>query len=109
LTSWVSDAATEWGGRPIARSIAEAGPRQRAVLVGKVCGVRVRYQFGHRVEAEFDDGTGLIVLCWVGRDEVPGVLAGAVLLAEGTVLLDRGRLVLLNPLYALDGTPPPAA
>jgi len=50
-------------------------------------------------EAELDDGTGTVLLRWSGRDEVPGVVAGAGLMVEGTVLGDHGRPVLLNPLY----------
>ncbi len=62
-------------------------------------GVGPRRAQGCATDAELDDGTGTIVLRWVGRDRVPGVTVGASLAVEGTVLADRGRRVLLNPLY----------
>ncbi|HEX4082762.1 MAG TPA: hypothetical protein VHX40_07315 [Acidimicrobiales bacterium] len=114
MTGWMADGTEEWGGRPVARTIAAAGSRRRAALTGTVRAVGVRRRPrragpwpGERrctaltvaTEAELDDGTGTIVLRWVGRDGVPGIVVGASLAVEGTVLADRGRRVLLNPLY----------
>jgi hypothetical protein len=101
VSSWLPSGAREWGGRPIARRIAAATARRRAVLVGVVNTVSLGQRHGPRFEAVLDDGSGRITLCWVGRERVGGVEAGAHLLVEGTVLTDRGRLILLNPLYEL--------
>ncbi len=96
MTGWMADGTEEWGGRPVARTVAAADPRRRAALTGTVRAVSARTD---ATDAELDDGTGRIVLRWVGRDRVPGVTVGASLAVEGTVLVDRGRRVLLNPLY----------
>jgi hypothetical protein len=99
MTGWMADGTEEWGGRPVARTVAAADSRRRAALTGTVRAVSVRSGVGCATDAELDDGTGTIVLRWVGRDRVPGVTVGASLAVEGTVLADRGRRVLLNPLY----------
>ena len=99
MTGWMADGTEEWGGRPVARTVAAADPRRRAVLTGTVRAVSVRSGVGCATDATLDDSTGTIVLRWVGRDRVPGVAVGASLTVEGTVLADRGQWVLLNPLY----------
>jgi hypothetical protein len=117
VSAWLPDHEVAWGGRPVARTAAQAVPRCRAVLTGRVRAVRVRRpppgpagspgplepaaSPGPALEAELDDGTGVVTLRWLGRDGVAGIAAGAHLTAEGTVLADRGRHVLLNPLYRL--------
>jgi hypothetical protein len=99
MSSWMADGTEEWGGRPVARTVGAADPRRRAALTGIVQRVSVRSGVGGATEAELDDGTGSIVLRWVGRDRIPGVVVGASLTVEGTVLAERGRRVILNPLY----------
>lgn len=97
MSGWLPDGESTWGGRPVAWVVADLVPRSRAVLSGRVEAVRVRV--GPRFEAELDDGTGVVVLRWLGRDAIPGIVAGAQIVVEGTVFADRGRPVLLNPLY----------
>lgn len=88
----------------MASTVAEVAPRQRVHLT-----VRVRevHEAGHEpggpvlFDAVVDDGTGAIVLRWLGRVALPGIVPGSHLVAEGTAGLDRGRLVVLNPLYEL--------
>jgi hypothetical protein len=106
VSGWLADGEATWGGRPVARTAAQALPRCRAVLSGRVRSVRVRRadpetpgRSGPCLEAELDDGTGAVTLRWVGRNGIAGVAAGALMTVEGTVLADRGRHVLLNPLY----------
>ena len=108
MSGWLADGEATWGGRPVARTAADLEPRCRAVLRGRVQGVRVRHpppggggSIGRCLEAELDDGTGVVCLRWLGRTGIPGIGAGTLLTAEGTVLADRGRLVLLNPRYRL--------
>jgi hypothetical protein len=97
VSGWLPEGESTWSGRPVARVVSELAPRGRAVLAGRVRGVRVRS--GPRFEAELDDGTGVIILRWLGRAAIPGIDVGAEIEAEGTVYLDRDRPVLLNPLY----------
>jgi hypothetical protein len=104
--------AAQWGGRPVARTVAEAAPRQRVVLTGIVVAVtdrRSRLLGGPvrmadarpYVDAVLDDGSGTITLRWLGRAQVAGLSCGAAITAEGTVLTDHHRLIVLNPFYSL--------
>ena len=74
-------------------------PRKRAIVAGQVRAV-VSYERPYvRTEAELRDGTGLVVLLFVGRASVPGVAVGAHMVAEGTPRPDHEALVMLNPRY----------
>ena len=74
-------------------------PRRRAIVAGQVRAV-VSYERPYvRTEAELRDGTGLVVLLFVGRASVPGVAVGAHMVAEGTPRPDHEALVMLNPRY----------
>lgn len=100
MSGWDLGPGERWGGRPVARTVDGAGARQRVVLAGTVVSVARRCPAGApTLEAVLDDGTGRILLRWLGRDHVPGVRTGARLAARGTVLEERGRLVVLNPAY----------
>lgn len=104
VSGWSPPGTTVWGGRPVARRCAEAGPRQRAVLRGTVGDLRVRRMAGGvALEGTLEDGTGRIVLRWLGRHGIAGLADGTAVLVEGTVGEHRGRLVLLDPLVALGG------
>lgn len=99
MTGWLPEGTVQWGGHPVARTAAEVEPRRRAVLSGTIRSTRVGHGSSSSFEAALDDGTGTVTLSWSGRCEVPGIVRGAVVRVEGTVLDRRGRLVLLNPLY----------
>jgi len=109
VTGWSSAGTSEWGGRPLARSVAQAHPRRRALLTGTVRTVRARTGPGVQVEADLDDGTGRLALCWLGRHRVPGVAAGSLVVVEGTVVERRGRPMILNPRYEVLAGPPTCA
>ncbi|MGO9456026.1 MAG: hypothetical protein ACLP62_03110 [Acidimicrobiales bacterium] len=47
------------------------------------------------LEAELDDGTGTVTARWLGRG---AIAVGALLTAEGTVLVEHGRNLVLNPI-----------
>lgn len=125
MSSWLPDGTTEWGGRPVARTAAEVSSRCRVVLAGEISGVGVRRWTPRRptgaaarpgpggrgdappgavhclVEATIRDGTGEVLLRWLGRERVPGVVPGARMQVEGTAGYEPklARYVLLNPLY----------
>lgn len=112
MSDWLPDDTTEWGGRPVARHVADAGPRQRAVLTGAICAVTARHAdpgrgpvlgsgAGRALDACLDDGTGEITLRWLGRQAIPGVVVGARMRVQGTVRSSStgAGLVVLNPLY----------
>ncbi len=74
--------------------------RRPAMVRGKVISV-VSYQLPWvRTDVELSDGTGVIVLRFMGRAELPGLPMGRCLLAEGTPALERGLLLMRNPLYS---------
>ncbi len=53
-----------------------------------------------RTDAVLGDGTGTLVLCFMGRAAVPGIAAGCRLVAEGTPAFERGVVLMRNPLYS---------
>ena len=120
MTGWLPEGTPQWGGRPVARTVTEAGPRSRVVVTGTVTHVTVHRPHALRsaggavargctVDATVDDGTGAILVRWAGRDSVPGLLPGAALCVEGTACEVHGRLVVLNPLYRFEVTDPSSA
>ena len=52
-----------------------------------------------RTEVELADGTGVVVLRFVGRTQIPGAAPGRRMVAEGTPATASDGLVMLNPLY----------
>lgn len=59
------------------------------------------------LDALLEDSTGQVMLRWLGRRAVPGVVAGSYLSIEGTVLLLHGQLVIWNPLVEAVAPPDP--
>ena len=80
--------------------IAAVVPRRRAVVVGQVQSVVTTERPWVRTDAVLDDGTGTLVLRFMGRSSVPGIAAGRRLVAEGTPALEDGVLLMRNPLYS---------
>lgn len=80
-------------------AIGDLEPRRRATVSGEILSV-VAYELPWvRTDAELSDGTGVVVLRFMGRAEVPGLLPGRCIVAEGTPGLRNGILVVHNPLY----------
>jgi hypothetical protein len=94
--TWTPAGVTEWGGRPVARCVADAQPRRRAVLSGRL-GAGRSWSVG--LELVLDDGTGTICLLWLGRRPMAGLVPGATVTVEGTVLDRHGQRTIMNPLY----------
>jgi hypothetical protein len=80
-------------------AIASLEPRRRGTVVGAIRAVRSSERPYVRTEVELDDGTGAVLLRFVGRRAVPGLVTGRRLLAEGTPGAGRDGLVILNPRY----------
>jgi hypothetical protein len=55
-----------------------------------------------RTDAVISDGTGVLLLRYVGRRSIPGLEVGRHLIVDGTPGLIHGDLVMLNPLYSFD-------
>ncbi len=60
---------------------------------------------GPTFEAELSDGTGSVVLVFLGRRSIPGLVPGVALEARGTPRVYRHRTEILNPLYELLAPP----
>jgi hypothetical protein len=83
-----------------ATAIAALVPRQRSVVAGEIESVASFVSPWVRTDAVLVDGTGTLVLRFMGRAGVPGMVVGAAVVAEGTAALERGVIVMRNPLYS---------
>ena len=92
----------QWGGRAVARTIAAAQARQKLIVTGTIRGVRVEHVPVLQLEADLDDGTGRIMLVFLGRAAIGGIEPGRGITIEGTVSASHGHHVVLNPLYELE-------
>jgi hypothetical protein len=75
-------------------------PRRRSRVVGEIGSVVSFERPWVRTDAVLVDGTGARVLRFMGRADVPGVVAGTRVVAEGTAALERGVLLMRNPHYS---------
>ena len=103
MIGWEPTSGDCWGGRPIARCIADARPRRRVVVSGKVVDSRRRIWRGMAVHAcALDDGTGRLTIVFGGLRSVPGMVEGARCTVEGTALPDGQGIALWNPFYRFE-------
>lgn len=94
----------EWAGSiPDVIPIADAQSRSRCKLAGVIQNVRIDPREGSgSIEATIFDGSGLLVVKWLGRQKLSGIRLGAGLIVEGTVGEGRSKqLQVLNPDYQL--------
>jgi hypothetical protein len=103
VNAWEPTSGERWGGRPTARHIADARPRQRVVVTGKVVEEQtcIWRGFGARIFA-VDDGTGRLSIVFGGVRSVPGMVEGTQVTVQGTALADERGIVLWNPFYRLE-------
>jgi hypothetical protein len=80
--------------------IAALVPRQRSVVAGEIESIVSFVRPWLRTDAVLADGTGALVLRFMGRAAPPGIVTGARVVAEGTPALERGVLLMRNPLYS---------
>jgi hypothetical protein len=81
-------------------AIAALVPRQRCRAAGKIESVASFERPWVRTDAVLVDGTGALVLRFMGRASVPGMTVGARVVVEGTPACERGALLMRNPLYS---------
>nr|WP_246210649.1 OB-fold nucleic acid binding domain-containing protein [Nocardioides piscis] len=83
-------------------SIQDAPDRDRVVLRGTIRTVTLRPRGGvPALEAELDDGSGVITIVWLGRRRIAGVGPGRAMRVEGRIGTGSGHRVLFNPRYEL--------
>jgi hypothetical protein len=103
VTGWEPTSGHCWGGRPIARRVADCAPRRRAVLTGTI--VSTETSVWHRTAAficELDDDTGHITVVFDGPRAVPGMVKGALCTVEATVVSNGRGLFLWDPFYRFE-------
>jgi hypothetical protein len=84
-------------------AIAAVVPRRPAFLHGWVVTVSAHVRPWVRLNVELCDGTGRIVLRFMGRTEIPGIVPGCRMSVEGTSSVEGDALVMLNPRYTFLG------
>jgi RecG-like helicase len=91
-----------------AHTVATCGARERVILRGTIRTVTHPIESEYpRLEADLDDGSGVVTLVWMGRRQVSGIQAGTILRVEGRLSTHQGRLALYNPRYELVQVPGP--
>ena len=98
----------EWAGSiPGAVRIADAECRCRCKIAGVIQNVRIDPREGSgSIEATVTDGSGRMVVKWLGRQKLSGIALGAGLVFEGTVGQGSDqKLHVLNPEYQLVPAP----
>jgi hypothetical protein len=88
--------------RCTATAIGALVPRRRSRVAGEIESVVSYERPWVRTDAVLVDGTGALVLRFIGRDAVPGMVAGSRVVAVGTPARYRGTLLMLNPIYEFD-------
>lgn len=84
------------------RSIEDAQDRVPVRLQGTLRTLTLRPRGGvPALEAELADGTGSIVLVWLGRRQITGINAGCTLRVQGRIGLHDGARTMYNPRYEL--------
>ncbi len=85
-----------------ADTIAGAQDRQRVRLRGTLRTVTLRPRGGvPALEAELDDGSGVITVVWLGRRQIAGISPGRAIQVEGRIGSGEGTRLLYNPRYEL--------
>jgi hypothetical protein len=81
-------------------AIAAVVLRRRNTVRGEVVSVDSFQRPWVRTDAEIRDATGTLVLRFIGRASVPGLVSGRCVAAQGTQGLVDGTVVIVNPIYS---------
>ena len=85
-----------------AGTIATAPDRERVSLRGTLRTVTLRPRGGvPALEAELDDGSGVLTIVWLGRRRIAGIAPGRAVQVQGRIGVHEGVRVLYNPRYEL--------
>jgi hypothetical protein len=103
MTGWEPTTGDCWGGRPVARRVADCTPRRRAVVTGTIVATEMaRWRRMPAYICQLDDGTGRLTLIFGSPRPVPGIVSGARCTVEATVLSNGGGFVLWDPYYRFE-------
>jgi len=82
--------------------ISEAPDRERVTLRGALRTVTLRPRAGvPALEAELNDGSGVITVVWLGRRRIAGIEPGRAIEVEGRIGAHDGVRTMYNPRYQL--------
>ena len=85
-------------------SIGAIEDRRRVFIGGEVTAAGPRCWTGGTVfECVLDDGTGQVVLAFLGFPDIPEIRPSVRLWADGTVGRHRGRRLIVNPYIEIEG------
>lgn len=83
-------------------TIKECRPGEPTTVVGVLHSVTLRPREGvPAVEAELYDGSGKILLVWLGRRRIRGIDPGRSILVSGRLTCNTDRPTIFNPKYDL--------
>ena len=109
LSSWADsadqhdrDLRRTYAADPGNTPIDQAPDRERVRLRGTLRTVTLRPRGGvPALEAELYDGTGAVLVVWLGRRRIAGIEPGRTLTARGRFAAFDGKRVIYNPWYEL--------
>jgi hypothetical protein len=82
--------------------IADAPDRELVRLRGTLRTVTLRPRGGvPALEAELDDGSGVLTIVWLGRRRIAGIGPGRSLQVQGRIGVHEGHRIIYNPRYEL--------
>lgn len=82
--------------------ISEAPDREKVTVQGTLRTVTLRPRGGvPALEAELYDGTGTIIVLWLGRRRIAGIFPGRTIRVSGRIGVHGGERVIHNPRYDL--------
>ena len=82
--------------------VADLKDRKIATVVGTIRSLTLRpSSVAKSLEAELEDGTGIVVVVWVGRRSITGVTAGTDIEVRGLMSRDSKGWRTFNPTYKL--------
>ncbi|HWM73829.1 MAG TPA: OB-fold nucleic acid binding domain-containing protein [Nocardioides sp.] len=108
ISNWAS--STDQHARDLRRShqvedgtpIADAPDRELVRLRGTLRTVTLRPRGGvPALEAELDDGSGVLTIVWLGRRRIAGISPGRSLQVQGRIGVHEGHRIIYNPRYEL--------
>lgn len=108
LSAWAD--STDMHARELRRDLGEKGPvsiaeapdREPVTLHGQLRTVTLRPRGGvPALEAELDDGSGVLTVIWLGRRRIVGISPGRSMRVTGRIGVLDGVRTMYNPRYEL--------
>ena len=86
------------------RPIVQCGDRDKVVVSGTIAEVTQKSKGDQpKLVAEVRDGSGSVMVAWIGRRGIPGVEVGRSIRLHGRISCQQGMRTMYNPRYELLG------